>query len=130
MVKKVIVKKDVLKLVSFIIIVGTVFWFSSSVQTRGIGVLLDEVLPTNGGVYIQDVYQNSPAFKAGLKRMDRVINIYGKQIVRVADFIEAIRSVPASQPTVKIEFHRGDSALQEVNVELVDIETFETSIVP
>ncbi len=121
--------KDVIVLVVLAAVLVLFYW-QSTLKTRGIGVLLDEVLPTNGGVYIQDVYQNSPAFKAGLKRMDRVINIDGKQIVRVAGFIEVIRSVPASQPTVKIEFHRGDAALQEVNVELVDIKTFETSIVP
>ena len=121
--------KDVIVLVVLATVLVLFYW-QASLQTRGIGVSLDEVLPTNGGVYIKDVYQNSPAFKAGLKSMDRVITIDGKQIVRVAGFIEAIRGVPASQPTVKIEFHRGDSALQEVNVELVDIETFETSIVP
>ncbi len=79
-------------------------------QRSWLGVMLGKTdqLP---GVMIQDVHDNSPAYRAGLQVGDRVLQINGKQVESIEQFVESVREdEPGAE--LKLEVQRDKQELQ------------------
>ena len=75
----------------------------------------------NKGIVIGDVLKDSPAYKAGLKRYDVVLELNDKEVLDVNSFRNAIASMNPGEP-VKLEILR-DGKKQNVKVSLSELDT-------
>jgi len=103
-------------------------WFSSDsqdeepgwlgVETEGIGAdrAKELKLPEVRGVYLNEVEEDSPAAKAGLKKGDVVLEFNGEHVEGTVQFRRLIREIPAGH-TIQISVWR-DGRAQSISVTL------------
>jgi regulator of sigma E protease len=63
--------------------------------------------------YIDSIFPDSPAFKAGLLESDKIISIDGKPIEFTSDFAYALHNKPAETITLKV---KRDKTIQEFSI--------------
>ncbi len=72
----------------------------------------DLKLPAEAGAYVEDVHQDSPASKAGLKTGDVIVALDGFRVVSVRQLQRLVEDVPAGR-TVGIKIVRNGQTLEE-----------------
>lgn len=79
-------------------------------SARGIGVLVT-LHPDTGNIFVRNVYDDSPANKAGIKDGDQIVAIDGKKVTEVG-YAEAVDSIAREiGETATIELLRGEDLL-------------------
>lgn len=92
--------------------------FTTTGQYGGIGSLIREI---DGGVYISEPYEESPAMKAGLKAGDRILEIDGVSIENKShdEVSKFLKGQAGTELSVKVE--RNGSEVLELPIEREEI---------
>lgn len=89
------------------------------IQGQTVTEQLSKILLTNYGVVITNVYEGGPAYKAGLKRGDVIIEI-DKTTVKTLKDLQDLLSTKFSEEKIQVKFLR-DGSVREVSITLEEI---------
>jgi carboxyl-terminal processing protease len=93
----------------------------------GIKITTDRRPPCNGTLTVVEVFENTPAERAGLRTGDKILRIEGESTVNIttSEAAERLRGTPGTK--VKIQIRRADGSTKDVQItrRLIPIESVE-----